>query len=104
MLARILGTVFGRTVRQGQTRGDNPRPYKLLDLKVLVQHGEEAELVTVTVDLLSEDSPLTVPVSGEVVDLLVRVGTYRDAPNARYVSAWDDTKVPALGGVATIDA
>lgn len=100
MLARIVGTVFGRAIRQGTSRGDSPRAYKLVDLKVLVQHDDEADLVTVTVDLLSDDAPLQLPVNGEVVDLLVRVGTYRDAPSARYISGWDDAKVPALGGVA----
>lgn len=99
MNARITGTVFGIARRNGTSRATS-NPYSIATLKVLVQHGDQASLVEVTVDLLGDDAPLHLPVNGEVVDLLVVVSVYRDAPSFRYVSAWDDALVPALGGVS----
>lgn len=98
MHARITGTVFGLTKRGGTSKASG-NTYSMAIAKVLVQHGNEASLVEVTVDLLADDAPLHLPTSGEVVDLLVQVSTYRDAPSFRFVCGWDDAKVPALGGV-----
>lgn len=101
MLARITGTVFGIAHRGGPGSGATPRPWAVNDVKVLVQHGTEADLVTVSFDAMPRDNtPAPIPpVLGEVVDLLVSISTYRDEPSARYVEAWDDSNVPFLSQV-----
>lgn len=101
MLAHITGTVFGVSHRGGTTTGSTPRQWAVNDVKIMVQHGNEADLVQVSYDAMPRDGypAPTPPVLHEVVDVLVNVSTYRDEPSARFVADWDPALVPTLASV-----
>ena len=76
MLLRATGIVLSKGIRKGDSKVTG-KPYRLAEYRILVANED---LALLTVNELGDDFvPHFVP--GELVDLKVDVGVYRDQPN-----------------------
>lgn len=82
MIARVTGAVLGTEVFRGTARTTG-QPFAIHTAIVLV--GERD-----TVRVGYEPSEWS-PRRGDVVDLLVRIGVYRNEPDVRFAGSWTDT-------------
>lgn len=87
MLLRVTGLVLSKGIRKGQSKASG-NEYRLAEYRILVANED---LALLTVNELSDD---VVPhfAQGELVDLKVDVGVYRDQPNLNYRGEWVDVE------------
>lgn len=95
MLLRATGVVLSKGIRKGESRATK-NPYRLAEYRILVANED---LALLTVNELSDDFvPQFAP--GELVDLRVEVGVYRDQPNLSYRGDWVDVEPLELAASA----
>lgn len=92
MLLRLTGLVLSKGTKSGTAKASG-NPYRLTEYRVLVQNADLALLV---VNELSDD--ITAPhfATGELIDVVVEVGVFRDTPSASYRAEWVDVEPLAL--------
>ncbi len=96
MLARISGAVFAVARRNGTARQSGDK-YSYADVKILVQAGDQhADLVNVSVDLLADSAPMSIPAVGDVVDVLVRLSAYNGEVRARYLDVYPSHELASV--------
>ena len=86
------GLVLSKGTKSGTAKASG-NPYRLTEYRVLVQNADLALLV---VNELSDEYPAPHFGQGELVDVLVEVGVFRDVPSASYRADWVDVEPLAL--------